>query len=243
MKCEECGKEFKTKRGLHSHIGIKHMPIHEYMVFTVLSKFAKEDDDILVEGPSVEPLLLTPDSEELIAFSARTCYDSHNKKSKESDAKLIKKLIELGHESPLEHAVLSVRIFNVSRAFTHQWVRHRLCSFSQKSQRYVNEEQFTAVIPPSINSDFICKLLYRGFLRLTRLVYTIFRKRQIPKEDARFILTNGCTSEIITTANFREWRHIIKVRTAKKAQWEIKLVANKIKGILREAAPNVFGDI
>ena len=96
----------------------------------------------------VELLSITPNAEELIESAGRTCYQS---KSKDGQVgRLIRALIKSGHESVLEHGYATFRISEVSRALTHQLVRHRLCSFSQQSQRYVNEKQFGYVIPPSI---------------------------------------------------------------------------------------------
>ena len=186
----------------------------------------------------VKLLRVTPEPEEIIEYAARVCYDSQDK----MNGKLIPTLIKSGHESPLEHACATFELRNVSRALTHQLVRHRLMSVSQKSQRYVNEENFGYVIPDSLSSaDDIFE--YSDDMDYIKTLYTKWKNRGIRKEDARMFLPNGCYTTIIITANFREFRHIFKVRCSKHAQWEIRQACNIMKGRLYAEAPNVFGDL
>lgn len=160
-----------------------------------------------------------------------------------SDEKLIKSLIRAGHDSVLEHAYATFRISNVSRALTHQLVRHRLNSFSQQSQRYVDEKGAEFIVPPSIQADEVALVLYTDIIENALLAaYETLRSRGIPKEDARYLLPNAVCSEIVVSGNFRQWRHVIEVRGGKGAQWEIRDVAIKILEALREEAPAVFGD-
>ena len=191
----------------------------------------------------IELLSITPNAELLIEEAGRTCYESQEKANGHPEI-LIHALIKSGHDSVLEHASASFRISGVSRALTHQLVRHRLCSFSQKSQRYVNELQFDYIIPPSIR-----KLGYGAVedykLQMVKIqnMYEYWKNLGIKNEDARFVLPNACTSEIVTTANFREWRKVLSLRCDKHAQWEIRYMAMRILQILKENAPSAFEDL
>jgi len=186
-------------------------------------------------------LSITPDAEKLIEEAGRTCYLSFEKIGADSARDFIQKLIKMGHDSPLEHACATFRIENCSRAMTHQLVRHRLMSVSQQSQRYVDEENFSFVVPPTVPKEF--QKEFSDDMEAIRQMYIKWRDKGLKKEDARFVLPNACTSEIVVTANFREWRHIIKLRTSATAQWEIRLVSTKILEILKEQAPACFSDI
>ncbi len=159
-----------------------------------------------------------------------------------SAEKLIKMLIRSGHLSVLEHAYASFRIRGGSRSFTHQLVRHRMASFTQQSQRYVDEANFHYVVPPSIEENPEALRIYRDFMEKAREVYSKLRGLKIKKEDARFVLPNAVHSEIVITANFREWRHIIELRGSRSAQWEIRQMAIKVLRLLKEKAPSVFHD-
>jgi thymidylate synthase (FAD) len=159
----------------------------------------------------------------------------------DSQKPFIQRLIKMGHESPLEHAYATFRIRNCSRAMTHQLVRHRLMAVSQQSQRYVDEEGFSYVVPPSVPAEFV-EDFERDMEAIGRM-YEKWRGRGLKKEDARFVLPNACTSEIVVSANFREWRHILRMRTSHKAQWEIRKACGIIAGILKERAPDCFADL
>jgi thymidylate synthase (FAD) len=185
---------------------------------------------------NVELVWVTPNAEDVIEKAARICYQSQYK----GDGILIRSLIKSGHHSVLEHAVASFKVGGVSRSLTHQLVRHRMCSFSQQSQRYVDESQFEYVIPPSIES--IDKELFESQMTTIQSMYDEWVKRGIKKEDARFVLPNACCSEIQITANFREWRHIFEVRCHKSAQWEIRELMSTCLSTLLTIAPNVFYD-
>jgi len=179
---------------------------------------------------------ITPDAEAAIELAARTCYQSQYK----GDGKLIGALIKNGHHSALEHAYATFKFSGVSRVMTHQLVRHRLCSFNQKSQRYVSEDQFDYVTPPAIKKH---QALYDSHMKTIQSMYNEWIIRGVKKEDARFVLPNACCSEIVTTCNFREWRSIFAVRCDKHAQWEIRYAMTKCLDILNDHAPNVFADL
>jgi len=189
----------------------------------------------------VELIAITPNAEKVIEEAARTCYLSFDKIGEDSEKDLIRRLIKLGHESPLEHAYATFRIKNCSRAMTHQLVRHRLMAISQQSQRYVNEEHFEYVIPETIPQEYIDD--YRNDMNTIQQMYSKWRDRGLKKEDARYVLPNACMSEIVVSANFREWRHILKTRLSMKAQWEIRNICTVIRQMLYQNAENCFDDI
>lgn len=192
----------------------------------------------------VEIIAFTPSPELLIEEAARICYDSFEKKAPGSHVRIIDHLIRSGHESVLEHASVTFRVGGVSRALTHQLVRHRLASYSQRSQRYVKETEPQYVTPPSvINTEFV-KAKFENAMLFAWNTYNELLKMGVKGEDARFVLPNACCSEIIITMNFRELRHFFKLRTSKHAQWEIRDMAKEMwNQVMRIGAANVFGDI
>lgn len=190
----------------------------------------------------VELLFITPDAEKLIETAGRTSYLSFGKQGKDTEKAFIRMLIKRGHLSVLEHAYATFRISGVSRAFTHQLVRHRLCSFIQQSQRYVDESNFNFIEPQSIKNNPEAHSIFTEFMDNARKTYVELQKLGIKNEDARFVLPNAAESQIVVTANLREWRHIVELRGEPDAQWEIRRVAIEILKILKKHAPTVFGD-
>lgn len=190
----------------------------------------------------VKLLFITPDAEKLIETAGRTSYLSFNKQEEGTEKAFIRMLIENGHLSVLEHAYATFRISGVSRAFTHQLVRHRLCSFTQQSQRYVDESNFNFIEPDSIRNNSDVHSIFTKFMEEAKKVYSQLQKLGIKNEDARFILPNAVESQIVVTANFREWRYIIELRGCADAQWEIRNVVIEILLILKKQAPAAFGD-
>lgn len=190
----------------------------------------------------VELLFITTDAEKLIETAARTAHQSFDKQGKDTEKKLIRMLIRKGHYSVLEHAYATIRISGISRACTHQLVRHRLCSYTQRSQRYVDESNFNYVEPESIKNDPKAHSLFTKFMEDAKRIYVELQRLGIKNEDARFVLPNAVESQIVVTANFREWRHIIELRGSPDAQWEIRKVAIEILKILKKHAPTVFED-
>jgi thymidylate synthase (FAD) len=189
----------------------------------------------------VELVAMTPQPQSVIEQAGRTCYLSFERIGAKSAEEFIRRLIKMGHESPLEHASATFRIRNGSRAMTHQLVRHRLMSVSQQSQRYVDEQGFTYVVPEGLPDQFAED--YHNDMKTLQQMYSKWRDRGLKKEDARFVLPNACTSEIVVTANFRQWRHIFSLRITPKAQWEIRKACRLILEILRQHAPACFEDI
>lgn len=190
---------------------------------------------------AVELIAMTPEPEKVIEQAGRTCYLSFDRIDDDSQSAFIRRLITMGHESPLEHAYATFRVRNCSRAMTHQLVRHRLMAISQQSQRYVDEEEFAYVVPEDLPAEFVED--FHRDMRTIREMYRKWRDRGVKREDARFVLPNACVSEIVVSANFREWRHIFSLRLSAKAQWEIRKACGRMLAILKEHAPACFGDI
>lgn len=192
--------------------------------------------------PNVELLSITPNAEKLIEAAGRTSYMSFDKQGVDSEKRFIRMLVKSGHHSVLEHAYATFRISGASRSFTHQLVRHRLCSFIQQSQRYVDESKFNYIEPDSIKNNPKAHSIFIDFMSKAKETYAKLNGLKIKKEDARYVLPNAAESQIVVSANFREWRNIIDLRGKAQAQWEIRRVAIEILKILKKHAPNVFGD-
>ena len=191
---------------------------------------------------TVELIAITPNAEAVIEKAARTCYCSTPQAQPANEKNFIYRIIKNGHHSALEHASATFRIISVSRSFTHQIVRHRLCVFSQRSQRYVNEKSFAFVEPESIRDKTEAHKLFEEFIAEAKNAYCKLQELGIKNEDARFVLPNAVQSEIVISANLREFRHILCIRCDRHAQWEIRNIALQMLRILKEEAPSVFGD-
>ncbi|MCX7820344.1 MAG: FAD-dependent thymidylate synthase [Brevinematales bacterium] len=191
----------------------------------------------------VELISINPDCEKHIEYCARTCYNSLDKMTADSHKIFLANLIKNGHLSVLEHSFASFLIDEISRACSHQLVRQRLASFSQRSQRYVNEKDFSFVIPPEIEANTIAKQIYLKTIEDIQISYAKLVDMGIKKEDARFLLPNASHTTITMTANFREWLHIIDLRVSKHAQWEIRDLFINIWKLLFNKAPTVFSEI
>jgi thymidylate synthase (FAD) len=189
----------------------------------------------------VELISVTPDAERLIETAARTCYDTMDKMSSVDTRVFIKKLLDAGHLSVFEHASATFRIRGISRACSHQLVRHRLASYSQRSQRHVRETQASYVTPPAVErADEPAVGIFRSAMEVSWKAYSELMKHGVPREDARYVLPNACTTELVMSANFREWLHVLNERLASEAQWEIRELCRLIHGKLKELAPSVF---
>lgn len=201
--------------------------------------------------------------EAIIATAGKLCYSKSDIKSlasaqtDESVNKFVDMLSSLGHESPIEHITFTFGIEGVSRACTHQLVRHRLASYSQQSQRYVDlSETYKYITPPAIKEDEELLELYNSaneeiFNNYKKLSEKLEKKyidsgmneKDASKkaiEDARYILPNACETKIIVTMNARELLHFFKERCCTRAQWEIREVANQMLDLCLEVAPSVF---
>jgi len=195
-------------------------------------------------SPRIEVELLshTPDPERLVERAARTCYDTAHRMSSSDTRAFLRRLYEAGHHSVFEHACATFRVKGISRACSHQLVRHRLASYSQRSQRYVKEREAVFVTPPSVReAGAEAERLYRESMLAAWHAYRELMSRGVPREDARYALPNACATEIVMSANFREWLHVLEQRLAPDAQWEIAELCRLIHKKLMEVAPGVFG--
>jgi thymidylate synthase (FAD) len=196
----------------------------------------------------------TPEPEEVVAMAAKLCYsasgvDELKQKIEAKDqAAFVEKLASIGHLSPIEHVSFSFGIEGISRACSHQLVRHRVASYSQQSQRYVKEEQFDYVIPPSIKQDPALVAEFQRCMDEAQANYTKVLKRledlglkgEAGQQDARYLLPNAAETKIVVTMNARELLHFFRVRTCNRAQWEIRIMAEKMLEHVKKAAPTIF---
>ena len=197
--------------------------------------------------PNVILIAHTPEAEKVVAMAAKICYAKDvsikklQKKINDNDVSaFITKLLESGHESPFEHISFTFGIEGISRACSHQLVRHRMASFSQRSQRYCFEDGFNYIEPEDINENENEDKFFRDFMRHSKEVYSKLIDKGVKPEDARMVLPNACETKIIVTMNARELLHFCKLRCCKRAQKEIREVAFMMKNICRKVAPNVF---
>lgn len=189
----------------------------------------------------VKLLAITPDSETLLERAGRLCYASGNKLG--TNENWLQARIKQGHESLIEHASATFYIKS-SRVLTHELVRHRLGSYSQRSQRYVRELEASYITPPELGADSQKPLdIFNEAMVAAWDSYRKLLDAGIKPEIARYVLPNACTTEIICTWDFREIHHIIKLRTSPAALPEMHVVAEKIKEIMKAQVPKVFGDL
>jgi thymidylate synthase (FAD) len=190
---------------------------------------------------------------ELIELAGRTAYQSRAKISKGTAERFVKVIREKGHESVLEHSAMTVEFNNVSRGFTHELVRHRLASYTQESTRYVDKSDFRVVIPPDkdpkeklvellLPGNTKIKVSFQEWMDLNEQMYRGLRKAGWLPEDARQVLPIGIKSQIVVTANFREWRHIFELRCSPRAHWEIRKVMINLLKEVQKKIPVIFDD-
>jgi len=184
----------------------------------------------------------SPNPEALIEKAARLCYNS-KPGDEEKRKKFLTGPINSGHTSTIEHASATFKISEVSRALTHELVRHRIgMSYSQRSQRYCSEDGFEIVVPDLIKkNDF--EIEYKSLIKTIEELYNEMVADGVPKEDARYILPNACHTQIIVTGNFTAWRHFLELRLSPRAQWEIRQLAHLILNELYKIAPVIFQDL
>lgn len=215
-------------------------------------------------------LAYTPEPEKVVASAAKLCYSSAGIDeiaeglTPEKTASYVSMIASLGHASTIEHVSFTFGIEGVSRTFLAQVTRHRLASFSVKSQRYVEESDFEYVIPPEIEAvpeakeEFITAMEEdRHHYEKISALLTEKHKRELMEsgksekeansaakkmsnEDARFVLPNACETKMICTFNARELLHIFSLRCCNRAQWEIRAVANRMLELVRPVAPDLF---
>ena len=197
----------------------------------------------------VELLYHTPDPERAVATAARLCYapvgasELMETLDEERIHKVLRTIMTGGHFSTLEHASYTFAIDGVSRALTHQLVRHRLASFNQQSQRYVKfADGLETIKPDSIAENEEANKLFDEMIAKTVEAYQAFLAAGIPAEDARYILPNAAETKIVVTMNIRELLHFFSVRCCNRAQWEIRDRAWRMPELVRPTAPYIFAD-
>ena len=212
----------------------------------------------------------TPNPEHTVAAAAKLCYSSSDitgltdSLTDEKAAAFVEMLSEIGHESPIEHASFTFGIEGVSRSLLAQITRHRMASFSVKSQRYVREGSFGYVTPPEIAADPEAKRIYdeimaedqRKYDRLAEIlkekhIKTFMAEGKDEKtatrlaekkaiEDARFVLPNSCETQMVMTMNARSLKNFFRIRCCNRAQWEIRDIADQMLALVSAVAPELF---
>jgi thymidylate synthase (FAD) len=196
----------------------------------------------------------TPDPEKLIGSAARLCYSAVGvehlvaRTTEEDQRPFLEKLTAVGHLSPTEHASFTFAVEGISRACSHQLVRHRLASYSQQSQRYVNEAGFDYIMPPSVREDEGLKTLFKKTMEEVQRSYESIAQKLVEKgyskeaarEDARFVLPNAVETKIMITMNARELLHFFSQRLCNRAQWEIRALALAMLRLVQPLAPSIF---
>ena len=193
----------------------------------------------------VRLLAHTPDADRICAAAAHSCYseDSAADLLETVDpAKMLRHVMGMGHHSVIEHAVFTFSVEGVSRALTHQLVRHRIASFSQQSQRYVRLSEPTYVVPETVKRDPEAMKVYEETMDGIWDSYSKLIGMGIPAEDARYVLPNGCTTNITITMNARELLHFFSMRCCNRAQWEIREMADEMLRLCKEVSPVIFSD-
>lgn len=215
-------------------------------------------------------LAYTPQPEQTVAAAAKLCYSASSIETiregltEEKTASFVDMLAEIGHESPIEHASFTFGIEGVSRSLLAQITRHRIASYSVQSQRYVKEALFEYVVPPEIEAipeareEFTraMKEDQAHYEKLTAILKEKYRKELLESgmdeksanraaekkaiEDARFVLPNACTTQMIVTMNARSLRNFFTHRCCNRAQWEIRELAELMLKLCLQAAPNLF---
>ena len=166
----------------------------------------------------------TPNAVETIANIASICYDSNP----DDPLKLVKHLYKNGHHSVFEHIYFTFKIEGISRACSHQLVRHRMCSFTQRSQRYCNETGVNIVVPNALADTIYTFDEYVSHNQNVNNTYANLVKAGVPKEDARYVLPNACCTDLYLSCNLRELIHICNERLCSRAQWEIRELVKKM---------------
>ena len=218
----------------------------------------------------VQLLTHTPEPEKIVSSAAKLCYSSvgvdaiQEKLTDNEVERFVNMLASIGHHSPLEHISFTFAVEGISRACSHQIVRHRIASYSQQSQRYVKLDQFQYIVPKSIASVDDAKEIYIKAMEqdqetYDKLVSILFKKhynsllekgkdektakREAEKksiEDARYVFPNACETKIVFTMNARSLINFFTHRCCTRAQWEIRDLANKMLQEVKKVAPSIF---
>lgn len=208
--------------------------------------------------PRVELLAHTPEPLSLLYAAFRQCYHSGfvgdmwprllaGEITRETQAALVAKVMESGHASPIEHVSFTFALEGVSRALSHQLVRHRIASYSQQSQRYVDGSHCNYILPPAIARNDAARKRFEAFMEEVGEAYREIKalleadgRGDKAREDARFVLPQAAETRIVVTMNCRSLCNFFEHRCCTRAQWEIRRVADCMLALCREALPEVF---
>jgi len=203
-------------------------------------------------------LAYTPEPLSLIYAAFRQCYHAGfvadmwprllaGEISREKQAEFVAKILESGHVSPIEHVSFTFAIEGISRALTHQLVRHRIASYSQQSQRYVDASSFDYILPPAIKKIPEAKARFEAFMEEVGATYRDLKeileehgRKDKAKEDARFVLPQAAETRIVATMNCRSLLNFFEQRCCMRAQWEIRALADRMLSLCRASLPEVF---
>jgi len=194
---------------------------------------------------NVKLIGFTPNPEKIPAMAAKLTHSKTKPEEldKTSDKELdtiLKQVLNLGHTSVIEHTNFTFAISDVSRSLTHQLVRHRIASYAQQSQRYVDFKDPCYVTPPKIEKNKGMKKAYDITMENIWKEYNKLLEMGIPVEDARFVLPNAACTNIIVTMNARSLMNFFELRCCLHAQWEIRHLANKMLTEVKKIAPTIF---
>lgn len=188
-------------------------------------------------------LACTQNADAICAAAGNSCYSESSSAdildNIDSD-KVLSRIVGMGHHSVIEHAVFTFSVEGVSRALTHQLVRHRVASYSQQSQRYVSMDSASYVTPHTVEDNLEASKVFDETMDAIWDAYRRLEEIGIPPEDARYLLPNGCTTNITITMNARELLHFFSLRCCNRAQWEIREMADRMLEICREQSPVIF---
>jgi len=189
----------------------------------------------------------TPNPERIPAMAAKLTHSKTKPEDldKSSDKELktiLEHVINVGHTSVIEHVSFTFAISDVSRSLTHQLVRHRIASYAQQSQRYVDFNEPKYVTPPKIAKNKEMKRAYEKTMEKIWEEYNKLLDMDIPAEDSRFVLPNAACTNIIVTMNARSLLNFFELRCCMHAQWEIRKLANKMLNEVKKIAPIIFKD-
>ncbi len=186
-------------------------------------------------GISVKLTRITGDPILAIEEAASNCYDT----IPTGDGKIMKRCIKSGHTSVTEFCDLTFHIEGVSRALSHQLVRHRIASYAQRSQRYCSEDGFNYVTPYTIKGNEAAIVIYEKIMKDLAFNYKLLQELGIPNEDARMILPNACETQLEVKMNLRTFMNFMNERLCSCAQWEIRLLAQMMRSLVIKEVPEL----
>jgi len=211
-----------------------------------------------VKPLKVELLARTPDALALIYAAFRQCYHAgfvadmwpkllSGEIDREAQAAFVQKVLESGHDSPVEHASFTFAVEGISRACSHQIVRHRIASYSQQSQRYVDGSDMDYILPPAIAKIPEARERFEAFMAEVGSAYRDLKsildahgRKEKSKEDARFVLPQAAETKIVLTMNCRALLHFFHLRCCLRAQWEIRALAEAMLALCKAELPAIF---